>query len=133
MTLIDNQAEDSPPMIDPAPGMIRILEHVQANADFYRALLGNKGDPALCAQSFRRFLQQQLRQMVRSSRGEADSGKPPTDLSISYIVHAGMGAILWWLEQEQPCPPEQVAAWLNQFGQADIQVSLGLKRLRDEP
>jgi AcrR family transcriptional regulator len=135
MTLMDDQAGASPPMADPdqpSVGIVRMLEHVQANADFYRVLLGNKGDSAFCAQSFRRFIEQQFRQMLPNEQVEADPGRPPTDLSVSYIVHAGMGAILWWLEQDQPCPPEQVAAWLNQFGQADISVSLGLKRLRGE-
>jgi hypothetical protein len=27
----------------------------------------------------------------------------------------GDGAIVWWLEQEQSCSPEQLAHWLNQF------------------
>jgi len=56
----------------------------------------------------------------------ADPGRPPIDLSVSYVLHAGIGAILWWLENDQPCPPEQVAVWLNQFSMADMSVSLGL-------
>ena len=56
----------------------------------------------------------------------ADPGRPPIDLSVSYVLHAGIGAILWWLENDQPCPPEQVAVWLNQFSMADMNVSLGL-------
>jgi AcrR family transcriptional regulator len=112
----------------PSDGMIRILEHVRANADFYRVLLGKKGDPAFCAQSFRRFIEHQFRDMLPSENMHADPGRPPIDLSVNYILHAGIGAILWWLENEQPCSAEQVAVWINQFSRADMAVSLGLNK-----
>jgi hypothetical protein len=57
---------------------------------------------------------------------QADLSRPPIDLSVNYILHAGIGAILWWLENDQPCTPEQFAVWLNQFSTADMSVSLGL-------
>ncbi len=130
--LLDTQAGDPSPANgrDPAPeqpsaGLVRILQHVQANGEFYRMLLGKKGDPAFCAQCFRQFIEQQFRHMLADHAAQADSNRPPVEMSVSYILHAGTGAILWWLENDQPCPPEQVAAWLNQFSMADIGVSLG--------
>lgn len=128
IALIYDQEGNSHPMTDfdqPSAGLVRILQHVQANADFYRVLLGKKGDPAFCAQSFRRFIEQQFRYMLPSEPAKVDPNRPPLDLSVNYILHAGIGAILWWLENDQPCSPEQVAIWLNQFSQADISVSLG--------
>ena len=110
----------------PSAGLVRILRHVQTNADFYRALLGEKGAPALCAQSFRRFIEQQFRHMMPDHEVQTDPNRPPIGLSVSYILHAGIGAILWWLENDRPCPPEQFAVWLNQFSTADMGVSLGL-------
>jgi AcrR family transcriptional regulator len=116
----------------PSDGLIRILEHVQTNADFYRVLLGKKGDPAFCAQSFRRFIEQQFRDMLPAGNIQADPSRPPIDLSVNYILHAGIGAILWWLENEQPCSPEQVAVWINQFSRADMGVSLGLNKQSED-
>lgn len=111
---------------DQAPaGLVRILKHVQANAEFYRVMLGKKGDPALCAESFRRFIDKQFRRMVPNDAPQSDPSRPPIDLSVSYILHAGIGAIVWWLENDQPVPPEQVAVWLNQLSMADISLSLG--------
>ncbi|HET7090029.1 MAG TPA: TetR/AcrR family transcriptional regulator C-terminal domain-containing protein [Anaerolineae bacterium] len=115
---------DQPPDQPPA-GLVHILKHVQANADFYRVMLGKKGDPALCAESFRRFIDRQFRRMVSSQAPQADPSRPPIDLSVSYVLHAGIGAIVWWLENDQPVPPEQVAVWLNQLSMADISLSLG--------
>ena len=83
-----------------------------------------KGAPALCAQSFRRFIEQEFRHKLPRQEAQADPRRPPIDLSVSYILHAGIGAILWWLENDQPATPEQVAVWLNQFSRADISVSL---------
>jgi AcrR family transcriptional regulator len=119
---------------DPAPvniqhhssaGIIRILHHVQDHADFYRVMLGKKGDPALCVQSFRQFIDKQMQHMLPMESTLPGSGRPPVGLSVNYILHAGIGAILWWLENEQPCTPEQLAGWLNQFSKADLNVALG--------
>jgi AcrR family transcriptional regulator len=129
IALIYQQEGDLPVTQDvhqPSDGLIRILVHVKANADFYRVLLGKKGDPAFCAQSFRRFIEQQFRDMLPNDNIQADPSRPPIDLSVNYILHAGIGAILWWLENEQPCSAEQVAVWINQFSRADMGVSLGL-------
>ncbi len=134
IALIYAQEADPPPVNDPdqpSAGLVRILQHVQANADFYRVLLGKKGDPAFCAQSFRRFIEQQFRHLLPGEKVQADPGRPPIDLSVNYILHAGIGAILWWLENDQPCPPEQVAVWLNQFSRADMNVSLGVNGLAE--
>jgi hypothetical protein len=109
----------------PSAGLVRILQHVQTNADFYRVMLGRKGDPAFCAQSFRQFIEQQFRHMLPNGVTQADPSRPPIALSVNYILHAGIGVMLWWLENDQPCPPEQVAVWLNQFSKADMSVSLG--------
>jgi AcrR family transcriptional regulator len=131
IALLYAQEADPSTMTDPdqpSTGLVRILQHVQANADFYRALLGKKGDPAFCAQSFRRFIEQQFRYILSVDRPPADLDRPPIGLSINYILHAGIGAIVWWLENEQPCSPEQVAVWINQFSAADMGVSLGVRR-----
>ena len=56
---------------------------------------------------------------------DADSSRPPIDLMVSYLMNAGIGAIMWWLENDQPASPEQMAVWLYQFSMASIGVSLG--------
>lgn len=126
--LIDAQegeadAVDNP---DQAPaGLVRLLEHIQMNADFYRVMLGKKGDPALCAQSFRRYIERGFRSMLPGDTPQTVPGRPPLDMSVNYLLHAGMGAIVWWLESGQSCTSEQVAVWLTQLSRADIGVSLG--------
>jgi len=109
----------------PPAGLVRLLKHIQMNADFYRVMLGKKGDPALCAKSFSRYIEKGLRSMLPHDTPQIDPSRPPIDMSVSYLLHAGMGAIVWWLESGQSCTPEQVAVWLTQLSKADIGVSLG--------
>ncbi len=117
------QSPDTPPA-----GLVNLLRHMQANADFYRVMLGKQGDPAFCAQSFRNYIEQGFRLMLSSQAPQADPSRPPIDLTVNYILHAGVGAIVWWLENDQPCPPEQMAVWLYQLSMASIGLSLGSGR-----
>src|SRR5215216_2706748 len=108
----------------PPPGMVKVLRHIQTNADFYRVMLGKQGDPAYCAQTFRNYIEQGYRRILSSQASELDPSRPPIDLTVSYILGAGVSAIVWWLETNQASSPEQMAVWLYQLSMASINVSL---------
>ncbi len=112
-------AEDEPPA-----GLVPILEQVQQHADFFRGLLSEKGDARFCAQSFRKFLEKRFSKIELEEAKQTHSKRPPLDMSMSYVVQAGMGAIVWWLENDRPSSPEQVALWLNQLSRANIDLSI---------
>lgn len=98
-------------------GLVNLLQHIQEFGDFYRVMLGAKGDP-LFAQRFRQNTEKRFRSLFAQLGGQPEPNGPPVDLRISCIAYAGVGAIVWWLEQEQPCPPEQLAIWLGPFSSA---------------
>jgi AcrR family transcriptional regulator len=123
-TSSDNSLAQSPDM---PPGLVNLLRHIQANADFYRVMLGSQGDPSFCAQSFRNYIEQGFRRKLSSQPAQSDPSRPPIDLTVSYILGAGVSAIVWWLENDRPCLPEQMAVWLYQLSMASINVSLGSK------
>lgn len=100
-----------------APGPLNLLKHIQQLADFYRVMLGPQGDPSF-AQRFRQNTEKRFRSFASQPLGEPDPNEPPVDLKLSCIAYAGIGAITWWLEQQQPCSPEQLAEWLSQIGSA---------------
>ncbi len=119
----DESAPDGQPgtvAASPHRGLVLLLKHMQANADFYRVMLSQKGDPAFCAQSFRPFIEQGLRRMVSGEMAQADPAQPPMELVLSYVLQAGVGAIVWWLEEGQAYRPEQMADWLYQLSLAVI-------------
>jgi AcrR family transcriptional regulator len=106
-------------------GLVSLLRHIQANADFYRVMLGEKGEPAFCAQSFRKHIEKGMVHMMPHREGQATPGSPPVDLIVNSVLQAGVGAILWWLESDQPIAPEQMAVWLKQISMASIRLYLG--------
>jgi AcrR family transcriptional regulator len=98
-------------------GLLIVIKQVQQYADFYRVMLGSNGDP-LFAQRFRQLTENRYR-LLFARQGEAvDPNSPPIAMRLNYISAAGVGAILWWLENQQPCTPEQLAIWLGQLGKA---------------
>lgn len=112
------------PTDEPSGGLVSLLRHMRANANFYRAMLGPNGDAAFCAQSFRGYLESGFRSLLPGGALAAKGDAPPMSLSVSYLLHAGMGAILWWLESGETFTPEQMADWLLKLSHAVIGVSL---------
>jgi AcrR family transcriptional regulator len=127
--LIDSEENGPPPSYAAdqlPPGLVSLLKHMQLNADFYRVMLGPNGDAAFCAESFRGYIEKGFRTRLPSETMPTDPAAPPVGLSVSYLLHAGTGAIIWWLEQGQSFTPEQVADWLLRLSTAVMGVSVGL-------
>jgi AcrR family transcriptional regulator len=95
------------------PGLLVLVKQVEANAAFYRIMLGTKGDPAF-VERFRRFSENRYRYLFARQKA-ADPKSPPVEMKLEYISYAGIGAFLWWLENDQPCSAEQLAIWLGQL------------------
>jgi AcrR family transcriptional regulator len=104
----------TPPEV--SSSLIDLLKHIQQFAGFYRVMLGMQGDP-LFTQRFRHKIEKGFFSCFNQAFPEfiCQPDAPPLDLLLKVITSAGCGAIIWWLEQEQPSPPEQFATWLNQF------------------
>jgi AcrR family transcriptional regulator len=110
---------DNPPV-----GLVRLLEQVQRHADFFRVMLGAKGDPAF-VHRIQQYSEMRLRSLLPGHSLPLKSNSPPLELCLSYLSHAGVGVLAWWLKEGQSYPPEQVAAWLNQLNQETLEYVLG--------
>jgi AcrR family transcriptional regulator len=95
-------------------GLLLLVKQVEANADFYRVMLGRKGDPAF-VERFRQNSEGRYRYLFSQYPLAVDPKNAPVEMKLAYISHAGVGAILWWLENDMPCSPEQLAIWLGQL------------------
>src|SRR3984893_2652660 len=107
----------APTSHEASSGPLNLLKHIQQFANFYRVMLSAKGDP-LFTQRFRQNTEKRFRSFFALAFTEPEPNEPPIDLKLSCIAYAGVGATVWWLEQEQPCPPEQLAIWLGQLSSA---------------
>jgi AcrR family transcriptional regulator len=117
LALLEDQEERAEAHLHDAPSnLIDLLKHVQQEASFYRVMLGAKADSLFeqrfCQKTEKRFISY-FNQAFSERMSEPDA--PPLDLKDHIIAAAGRGAIVWWLDQEQSCSPEQLADFLNQF------------------
>ena len=128
VSLEDQQGIAGPNPPEVSSSLIDLLKHIQQFAGFYRVMLGMQGDP-LFTQRFRHKIEKGFFSCFNQVFPEfiCQPDAPPLDLLLKVITSAGCGAIIWWLEQEQPSPPEQFATWLNQFIYDIAATSLKLK------
>ncbi len=105
-----------------APALVAIIEHIRANARFYRVMLGPNGEP-LFADEVRRYVKQRI---WRSLPARLQTDTSAVDLYLSYSSSASMGAVLWWLNHDMPCSAETMAAIC-------YQVSMTLSAMLEQP
>jgi AcrR family transcriptional regulator len=110
----------------PPEGLVRVWEHIQHQAAFFRVMLGSQGDP-----TFTQKIRASIERRVRSSLPDLTATKAslPLDLCLSYISSASIGLIIWWLENNMPYSPAQMAAWNVQLSNADLAIALGVSEL----
>lgn len=97
-----------------APGLIKLLKHIQQYSDFYRVMFGVNGDP-MFVRDFRQRIEKRFRHLQHYKTVTLDKSSAPFDMRLNYISYANIGAILWWLDNGQPCSVEQLAIWLGQL------------------
>ena len=114
----------------PPEGLVRMWEHLQAHAAFFRVMLGPKGDPTF-TQKLRINIEKRVRSIL-PDLSKADAALP-LDLCLNYISSASIGMIIWWLENDMPCSPNQMAAWSVQLSTADLFAALGPTVLTEKP
>jgi AcrR family transcriptional regulator len=115
---------------DPPEGLVRVWEHIQAHAAFFRVMLGPKGDPTF-TQKIRANIEKRVRDSL-PDKIKADVSLP-LDLCLSYISGASIGLIIWWLESDMPFSPTQMADWNVRFSNADLAAALGISGLPKKP
>jgi AcrR family transcriptional regulator len=110
--------EESPEIaVSPPLGLVQMLEHLQNHASFYRVMLGPKGY-ALFGEKIRLYMEKRFMRSLPKDPKPVLPGKPPAKMILRCISSAGLGAIIWWLENDNQASPEQMAAWAVQFGRA---------------
>lgn len=95
-------------------GLLLLVKHVAANAEFYRVMLSPRGDQAF-THRFRQLSEQRYRSLFARFNQAANPQDPPVEMQLQYISHAFVGAIFWWLENDQPVTAERFALWLSQL------------------
>jgi AcrR family transcriptional regulator len=103
-------------------GLVKLLNHIQTFSAFYRIMLSANGHP-LVSDRLRRKIEKRFRE--RLMNGPVRDPKDPSfEMRLRYISGAGIGAILWWVENNMPCTAEELALWVTELGNANLGFSL---------
>lgn len=88
--------------------LIDEFEHVAENAAFYRVMLGEKGVWSF-VHALQEYIYTSSLKRLLAIRGKKPKSPVEVELVLSYIASAYIGVIQWWLENDMPHPPEDMA------------------------
>src|SRR5258705_8586127 len=109
-------------------GLVKLLNHIQNFSAFYRIMLSANGHP-LVSDRLRRKIENRFRVLLAQAGRGQDSKTPLLDMRLRYISAAGIGAILWWVENDLPCSTEELAVWIGQLSTAVVWQSMKIPDL----
>ncbi|GAA4071660.1 TetR/AcrR family transcriptional regulator [Nonomuraea soli] len=118
---------DNPPLPDPGvPGwLVEFLENLAARRRFYLGVLGERGS-ARVREDLRVYLEGLLRGRIRAAGIEPERARVPHEVVVAFAVSAAMGSLVWWLEQDEPHPAGQAAAWYLEMLTPGVYRALGV-------
>ncbi len=102
--------------LEPGQGRVTIMplllvfEHAAQNADLYRLLLRGQNSQRI-ADQIREIISQSIHEIIQTKL-QTEPLIPlevPVELLAAYFSGALMSTLNWWLEQETPTPPEELA------------------------
>ena len=97
-------------------GLVKLLNHIQNFRAFYRIMLSANGHP-LVSDRLRRKIENRFRGRLTKDTA-VDSKTAFLEMRLRYISGAGIGAILWWVENDTPSTSEELASWISQLSAA---------------
>ncbi len=104
-----------------------IFQHVAANANFYRVMLGEHGVPAFITR-LRHTITEVSLGRLKQLRELASLSAIPSDLIAGYAGGAIIGVVEWWLENDMPITPEALAQYTLELTTNGLYQTIGLDR-----
>jgi len=89
-------------------GLIKLLNHIQKFSEFYRIMLSTDGHP-LVSERLRQKVENRFRIPVTEITKTQCKKGSVIELQLRSMSAAGIGAILWWVENNMPCTAEELA------------------------
>lgn len=108
----------------PPAGLVQFFESLAEHAAFYRVMLGRGGMPSF-RDEVRCYIERLMLRHLEQKEVSADQPSLPRALCACVMAHSGLGTVMWWLEQEQPCSATTLAGWFMQLVMPGIREGLG--------
>jgi AcrR family transcriptional regulator len=104
------------------------FQHVEQNADLYRVVLRGEGTYA-AVRRVRQILSQAIADLIQhfvTRNHVVLNPQVPLDVFLNSLAGAWIGLITWWLEEDLPYPPEQMAIMYQRMFMRSTREVLGL-------
>lgn len=105
--------------------LIIVFQHVGANADFYRVMVGEHGVPAFITR-LRHLVSQVSLERLQALRKLVPAKPFSSELIAGFSGGAIIGVLDWWLENGMPATPEEMARNTLQLMVSGLYATLGL-------
>jgi AcrR family transcriptional regulator len=104
-----------------------LLEHAAAHRSLYRGSVGGRAETLVTRHLRRRLtaLARQHYQEMADSRGW--TLPVPLDLTAEYMIGGFLSVMWWWLEQDEPLPPERVIELVERLNTPALDAAFGLR------
>ncbi|MEP6986794.1 MAG: TetR/AcrR family transcriptional regulator [Chloroflexota bacterium] len=113
-------------------GLIKLLNHIQTFSEFYRIMLSTDGHP-LVSERLRQKVENRFRiHVTEITKTQCKKGSV-IELQLRSMSAAGIGAILWWVENKMPCTAEELAVWIGQLSAAAVGQAMQPSSLPSKP
>jgi AcrR family transcriptional regulator len=114
------------------PPMELVFQHVAENANLYRIILHGQGMQTV-GEKLRGIIIKAIKDVgqARSQDGSLGSDfevQVPLDVIANYYAGSVMGLVTWWLENDTPYTPEQMAGYFQQLFFPGLMQVLSLPR-----
>lgn len=100
------------------------FEHIKQYANFYKVMLGDKGVWHFI-QELQDYIFDETKERLQRYHGDRALPTADTDLVVRQLSAGYIGVIRWWLANDMPLPPEEIADKLVAIFRDGIYRSLG--------
>jgi AcrR family transcriptional regulator len=113
---------------DDNPPSLPVFKHVAEYADLYRSLLGDRGVSSVINRTLSyiaRIAEQQFRMLIKE--GQEDDLPIPIEIAARHLAGALFSMVSWWLENDMPHTPEEMAQMFHVLTIPSILAAIGYK------
>jgi len=104
---------------------IKNFEHVQRFAEFYRAMLSSQGSIAFAIR-LENHIHSLTTDRFINAFGALPEGSVPADIALRFAASSYVGIIRWWLEEDMPFTPDEMAAMVVEINAHGLFKAMGV-------
>ncbi|MFC0213635.1 TetR/AcrR family transcriptional regulator [Paenibacillus chartarius] len=100
---------------EPDPALVKVVEYFGEHADFFRVILGPKGDPSYSIRIKDYLIKQHLSNLLNPAHPKVSNSSLPFDFLIASVASANLSILQYWIDTEKRQSPKEIALMITQL------------------